>query len=72
MEGAAWKTWRQAENVIQGKHHLSIGKMKASGGGNNQEYLLRCLARDHKDIFAAYERDEYPSVRQAAIAPATA
>ena len=39
-----------------------------SGGGTNQEYLLRCLARDHPDILAAYQRNEYPSVRQAAIA----
>ena len=32
------------------------------------DYLLARLARDHPEILDGYERGDYPSVRQAAIA----
>lgn len=41
---------------------------KLPRGGNGAAYLLRRLARDHKDILARYERGEFKSVRAAARA----
>jgi len=64
----AGKARKQAKNVKQGKHLLDNIKKIDDGGGTSQEYLLRRLARTHPDILDAYERGDYPSVRQAAIA----
>ena len=44
---------------------------EAASRGNNNSSLLRRLARDAPDILDAYERGEYPSVRQAEIAVAS-
>jgi hypothetical protein len=38
------------------------------GQGETSAYLLRRIARDHKDILADYEAGKYPSVRAAAKA----
>ena len=49
-----------------GKRSNRTNSTQTSGTG--AEYLLRRLARSHPDIFAAYQRGQYKSVRQAAIA----
>jgi hypothetical protein len=39
-----------------------------TGGGTSADYLAARIKRDHPDIAAAVEREEYRSMRQAAIA----
>ena len=51
------------------KLHCNLDtQIKLSNKGNSQDYLLARLARDHPEILDGYERGDYPSVRQAAIA----
>jgi hypothetical protein len=66
------KARAQAAIISQGTRtdldeHLSNRK-KLSGGGTNQDYLLRRLAREAPDILASYERGEFPSAAAAARA----
>lgn len=70
------ETARQEAHIRPGpgrpKEQENHSNGKVSGGGNNQPYLLRRLARiDEKagsDWVSQWERGAFPSVRQAAIA----
>ena len=65
----AQKARAQADGgVVQGRHLDNIQMRVPEGGGTRKSYLLRRLARDYPDILDGWERQEYPSVRQAAIA----
>jgi hypothetical protein len=58
----------QAKNRTQGtRTDLLRDRVTRLGQqvSNNREYLLRRIARKHPDIFAAYERGEFASVRAA-------
>jgi hypothetical protein len=46
------------------RHHANSMKLKQ--GSTQSAYLLRRLARDHKEILARYEAGEFKSVRAAA------
>lgn len=50
------------------RDHRNCVNNTISHGSTNTEYLLRRLARDFPETLDAFERGEYPSVRQAAIA----
>ena len=60
----------QAKTVKPGrpKSEEKVSNRKMSGGGTNSEYLFRRMARDCPEYLEGYEKGEYPSVRQAAIA----
>jgi len=61
--------WRK-QGMNRNRDNITVlrGENDNKGGGTASEYLLRRLAREHPNILGAYERGEFKSVRQAAIA----
>jgi hypothetical protein len=62
----------EAETIRQGTR-TDLGEHSADGtklghGSNSASHILRRLARDHRDVLAAYERGEFTSARAAGIA----
>ena len=53
---------------LGGRGNKATSDRNSFSYGETTGYLKRRLKADHPDILAAYERGDYPSVRQAAIA----